>query len=156
MKCLRNKMPTDQFVEMYGLKAETAAKEIIQKEVEEKVEERKRFFTILRPKKEQVPKELSPLQLKYKEFLVKLANTSKAQLVDNQGNIISEMLVRDLPEGVKVVPQGASAIVLDGVVTQRLVDTIAGTPVKTVIGIRIGNLTKLPFGIEILTKQDLE
>ncbi|MDI6855882.1 MAG: DNA primase DnaG [Candidatus Thermoplasmatota archaeon] len=156
IKCLRNKMPTDQFIETYGLKIERVPKEEVKEVAEARTEERKRFFTILKPKKEPVPKVLSPIQLKYRELLAKLANTSKAQLVDSQGNIISEMLVRDLPDGVKAVPQSASAIVLDGVVTQRLVDTLSGSSVKTVIGVRIGNLTKLPFGIEVLTREDLE
>ncbi|MEW6069528.1 MAG: DNA primase DnaG [Candidatus Thermoplasmatota archaeon] len=156
MKCLRNKMPTDQFIETYGLKIELTPKEEVKEVAEPKIEERKKFFTILRPKKEPAPKILSPLQLKYKELLAKLGNTSKAQLVDNQGNVISELLVRDLPEGVKVVPQSATAIVMDGIVTQRLVDTLSESSVKTIVGIRIGNLTKLPFGIEILTKGDLE
>lgn len=155
MKCLRNKIPVGQFVEMYGLKLEKKVPE----EPKEVVtpEERRRFFPVLRPKKE-IKKEkiLSPAHVKYKELLTKLADSKKAQLVDSSGNVISELFVRDLPDAVKVVPDNASGLVFDGIITQRLLDTLSETKVKTVVGMRVGNVAKLPAQIEIFTKEDLE
>jgi DNA primase len=44
------------------------------------------------------------------------------------------------------------AIVFDGIITQRLVDLAAKQGVKTLIGIKIGNVNKAPENIEIITK----
>ena len=44
------------------------------------------------------------------------------------------------------------AIVFDGIITQRLVDLAANKGVKTLLGVKIGNVNKVPDNIEIMTK----
>lgn len=185
MKCLRNKIPVDQYIEMYGLKVEHAEKERFEEHraephMAQKSEEKRRIFSVLKKsptgakpplavgdfppvytpasemKKETPQKVLSPVQLKYKEHLMKLFNSSKAYFVDSSGNVISEILVRDLPDVVKTAGQNANGLILDGIITQRLLDLTSETTLKSVVGMRVGTIVKLPANITVLTKEDLE
>lgn len=182
MKCLRNKIPVDQYIEMYGLKIEHAEKERaeehrVESHMVQKGEEKKRFFPTLKKKetpyvtkatwatgdipapeikKETAQKVLSPVQLKYKEYLMKLFNSSKAYFVDSSGNVISEIFVRDLPDAVKTAGQNANGLILDGIITQRLLDLTSETTLRSVVGMKLGNVVKLPANITVLTKEDLE
>ena len=64
--------------------------------------------------------------------------------MDTQHN---PLLVKALEEVTDV-----HAIVFDGIVTQRLVDLAHNKGVKTIIGVKIGNVNKKPEGLEIMTK----
>ena len=51
--------------------------------------------------------------------------------------------------------EGVYAIVFDGVITQRLSDIASEKNVKYLIGARLGNITKKPLEIELLTFGDI-
>jgi hypothetical protein len=42
------------------------------------------------------------------------------------------------------------------VITQRLLDIAFESDVKTIVGIKVGNVTKQPESIEIYSKKDFE
>ncbi|MBU2565077.1 MAG: DNA primase, partial [Candidatus Thermoplasmatota archaeon] len=115
----------------------------------------KSVFHLLKPK-QTVKKQLSPAQTKYKETLTKLSGLSKINLLDAQGSIVSEMHVRDLPACLKNIPENGASLVFDGIITQRMLDELSNTNIKTVVGIKKGSITKQPMSLNILTKAELE
>jgi DNA primase len=46
--------------------------------------------------------------------------------------------------------------VFDGVITQRLLDIAAEKKIKTAVGAKLGNITKNPADVEVLTRDDLQ
>lgn len=159
-KALRNKIPVEQYKENMP-KAEEKTWERVEtvnthiKPVYTQPEEKKRTFHLLKPK-QAVKKELSPIQTKYRETLTKLSGLSKVNILDTNGSVVSEMHVRDLLGGLKNIPENGASLVLDGVITQRMLDELSNTNIKTVVGIQRGNITKQPVSLNILTKAELE
>jgi DNA primase len=210
MKCLRNKIPGEQFMEMYGMASENgkAAAEGREerapretKEVKEPREEapaeprpQERFDRSERPHREprdrrgreqreprepvkemppaepvtEMPaapaeaepseepsKKLSDAQLRYKTLINELSTTSKAKILDASGEVKKEVPVRDLVNTLKSNPTGVNAVVFDGIVTQRILDIAAENKITTIVGTKMGNITKQPSAVEIWTKDDL-
>ncbi len=62
------------------------------------------------------------------------------------------LLADTLKEGV----EGVTAVILDGIITQRLVDISTEIGVKTIVGVKMGNVTKQPTGLSLIIKQDLD
>jgi hypothetical protein len=63
--------------------------------------------------------------------------------------------VRDLAETLKAAKNQVDAIVFDGVITQRLLDIAADKKINTVVGAKVGNVTKQPDGVTVLAREDL-
>ena len=80
-----------------------------------------------------------------------LANTLKARFYSANLEMISEVPVRDVIKSLSET-SGVSAIVFDGIITQRLADLASKQGVKLLIGLKIGNVNKVPENIEIITK----
>ncbi len=90
-----------------------------------------------------------------KVFLLKelegLNNTLTARFYDWKHDRMSEMKVRDVIKSLETGSNIAS-IVFDGIITQRLVDLASNKGVKAIVGVKVGNVSKRPEGIEIVTK----
>ena len=110
-----------------------------------------------RAKKEVVkaPKILSPEQEKYKELLLGMASTHNAKVLNSDGDIVREIAVKSLVDSLKEDSAGANVIVFDGVISQRILDVSSENNITTVVGTRKGNISKMPAGISIWTKEDL-
>jgi len=169
MKCLRNKVPAEQFMEMYNIKvavpAEEEPKAVMAQaakaielpapsaemqerpKVEVRREERKPFV--------ESAKKLSPEQEKARDILAELSASSKARLLAEDGALIEEVAVKDLANKLRDSQTKISAVVFDGVVTQRILDIAADRKISRVIGAKLGNIAKQPTGIEVLTRDDL-
>jgi DNA primase len=234
MKCLRNKIPGEQFMEMYGMssengKAAAAAaepreerapreqrepqrereyrepreqrEEPVQEKAQERPQERPqeraerphREPRDRRPREQREPREprepvkelpvvepmtelpertsapaeepqvveaeptkkLSEAQTLYKAIINELATTSKAKILDGSGGIIKEVPVRDLVNTLKTNAKGVNAVVFDGIVTQRILDIAADNKIATIVGTKMGNITKQPASVEVWTREDL-
>lgn len=83
--------------------------------------------------------------------LNELSNTLKARLYGSEGVLIKEVAVRDVIKSIGET-NGIETIVFDGIITQRLVDIAAGRGVKTIIGVKLGNVGKKPDTLEVVTK----
>ncbi len=83
--------------------------------------------------------------------LNELSNTLKARLYGSEGVLIKEVPVRDVIKSIGET-NGIETIVFDGIITQRLVDIAAGRGVKTIIGVKLGNVGKKPDTLEVVTK----
>lgn len=146
IKALKNKLPAEQFAEMYNIK--------IKKIDTGKNEEKK----IGEPKKSTEIKEtsiLTPEQQNYKAVLNDIAGSLKAVILDENGKEIKKIPIRELTDRLKQ-GKNVSAVIFDGIITQRLLDIAVDKGINTIVGVKIGNVTKLPTSIKTLTKDDLQ
>jgi DNA primase len=80
-----------------------------------------------------------------------LGNTLKARFYNANLQHVSEVPVRDVIKSLSE-SRDVHAIVFDGIITQRLADLASKQGVKLLIGLKIGNVNKVPENIEIITK----
>ncbi|MFQ6128366.1 MAG: DNA primase DnaG [Thermoplasmata archaeon] len=146
MKSLRNKIPAEQYIEMYGLTG-------IEKKIEEPefVEATTTDVGKVRPERK-----LTPRLEKFKDILVALSGSSKARLLDEEDHVANEIPVRDLVDSLRTSNRALSAVVFDGIITQRILDIAADKGMTAVVGSKLGNVTKQPTAIEVWTRRDFE
>ncbi len=123
IKALRNKIPVEQ---LHFVKAK---KEEKPKEKVEKTD----LITALKKHKEEVEGKLI------------------ARLLDKNLEVIKEVPVRDLVRVLKTDNTKTSSIVFDGVITQRLIDLAAKKEINYLVGVRLGNVVKIPTNVKIIT-----
>ena len=220
MKCLRNKIPGEQFMEMYGMSVDTSKavaepreergpvkdqpreqpkereqrEEPVETRVQERLSERphreprdrkgrelKEQKEVREPVKELPPSEpvielpekveeggeepepqepvptknLSEVQTRYKAMINDLSTTSKARILDAEGEVLKEVPVRELVNTLKANMKGVAAVVFDGIITQRILDIAAEGKISAIVGTKMGNITKQPTAVEVWTKDDL-
>ena len=127
--------------------------------IEEPVEEEKPKETkkprSLRGKKLITDKVLTPEQESYRDMLLELSTTHNAKVLDNNNEVIRQVAVKSLVNSLKEDDDDVSAIVFDGVISQRIIDVSSEKGIKTVVGTRKGNISKMPADVTIWTKEDL-
>ncbi len=169
VKCLRNKIPADQFAEMFNLTSGNHRNGDKTDRSQGRRDDRQRHDDDRgrrRPERSGGPstsskddrdtgKRLSPEQSRLKEILTELNTTSKAKLLDEGGNALMEVQVAKLADTLKDEGARAKAVVLDGIITQRVLDLAVEKDITTVVGVKVGNVAKLPTNVTVLTKEDL-
>jgi len=152
MKSLKNKIPREQFMDMYNIK-------IVEnkKEEKEKTQKAKRdFFSKSKEKnKSEDVKINKDKQKNYESILNDISGSLKAVLFDESGKELKKIPVRELTDEIKK-GGNISTIVFDGIVTQRLLDIANNKSVKEIVGIKLGNVIKMPKSVKVLTKTDFE
>ena len=170
MKALKNKIPAEQYAEMYDIKIEKKeaqelpkkpqksskkrkTEEKIDEEVEEVIEEKIEE----KSKGEEVKQEkiISEKQKSYKKTLNEISGSLRAVLFDKSGKKLNKIPVRQLTDSLKK-SNNISTVVFDGIITQRLLDIANSKNVEEIIGIKLGNVVKMPSTVKVLTKKDLE
>jgi DNA primase len=169
VKCLRNKIPADQFAEMFNLTSGNHRNGDKTDRPQSRRDDRQRHdddrgrrrgerssgpSTSSRDDRD-TGKKLSPEQSRLKEVLTELNTTSKAKLLDEAGNALMEVQVAKLADTLKDEGARAKAVVLDGIITQRVLDLAVEKDITTVVGVKVGNVAKLPTNVTVLTKEDL-
>lgn len=165
MKALKNKIPAEQYAEMYDIKFERkedtpkqpgkSSKKVKQ---EEKASEKSK---IVKVKAEDTKKDkekdriISDKQKSYGKILSDISGSLKAVLFDNDDKEIKKIPVRELTDSLKK-SDNISTVVFDGIITQRLLDIANSKNIKEIVGIKIGNVVKMPTSVKVLTKKDLE
>jgi len=91
----------------------------------------------------------------YHNHYQKIKGESKAILINNKKQIAEEIHIRDLAENMKNSNGEILTIILDGIVTQRLVDIASEVGVRTIVATKIGNIRTKPKNIKIIVKDDL-
>ncbi len=86
---------------------------------------------------------------KVKAALKELEGTLKARMLDESLATSSEVPIREIMKYLSSATQ-AYAIVLDGIVTQRLLDLAEQKGAKFVVGLRAGNISRKPAGLHIV------
>ena len=100
-------------------------------------------------------KKLSAAQEKYRGMINELSSTSKAKIMDQMGGVRKEVPVKELVNTLKAETEPISAVVFDGIVTQRILDIAAEQKIGTLVGTKMGNVTKQPGSVDVWTKEDL-
>ena len=100
-------------------------------------------------------KTLSPEQQTYRDMLLDMASTHNAKILNSNNEIIREIAVKSLVDSLKSDSSSVCTIVFDGVISQRILDVSSSNGIQTIVGTRKGNITKMPAGITIWTKEDL-
>lgn len=89
------------------------------------------------------------------EELKKLSGTLEAVLYDGNWNQVERIPVKDLVDYIMKTDKNVNAIIMDGIVTQRLVDAASVRGVKLVVGSRIGLISKKPADMVIVSSEEL-
>ncbi|MGD0818119.1 MAG: DNA primase DnaG [Methanomassiliicoccales archaeon] len=100
-------------------------------------------------------KKLSAAQEKYRGMINELSSTSKAKIMDVQGAVRKEVPVKELVNTLKGETEPISTVVFDGIITQRILDIAAEQKIGTIVGTKMGNITKQPSSVDVWTKEDL-
>ena len=98
---------------------------------------------------------VSPEALRFRPHVEALKGTLTARILDPEDKVVEEIAVRDLASRLKAYKDDVLSVVFDGVITQRLVDIASSNAIKSLIGIKIGNIAKIPADMEILTSKML-
>ncbi len=85
--------------------------------------------------------------------LDELSGTLRSRLYDASGNILKEMPIRDLLQTIQSA-SGCYAIVLDGVITQRLVDLALQKGIRAIYGVKANQMQRKHSDIVLYTKEN--
>jgi DNA primase len=97
----------------------------------------------------------SPEAVRFRPHVEALKGTLTARILDSEDKVIEEIAVRDLATRLKTYKDNIWSVVFDGVITQRLVDIASSNAIKNLIGVKIGNIAKVPADMEVLTSSML-
>ncbi len=109
----------------------------------------------IRGRKPVTDKVLSPEQTIYRDILRELASTHNAKTLNIENQIINELPVKSLVDTLRENSEGVAVIVFDGIISQRIVNVASEKNIQTVVGVKKGNIPKMPAGITLWTKEDL-
>jgi len=162
MKALKNKIPAEQYAEMYDIKLEKNKegrdkKEMLMKEfaAKEKAEEKAKGEEPEESEDDEKPKVMTEKQKNYGAILNEISGSLKAVLFDQNDKEIKKIPVRELTDALKK-SENISAVVFDGIITQRLLDIANSKNIKEIIGIKMGYVVKIPASVRVLTKKDIQ
>lgn len=91
---------------------------------------------------------------KAKELFQSLNGTLEAVLLDESLNEIGRFPISELVQRMEGA-NGASYLIFDGIVTQRLIDSASKIGIKGIIGHRTGELQRIPNDLRISTFKEL-
>jgi hypothetical protein len=91
---------------------------------------------------------------KVKEVFPSINGTLEAMLLDETLTEKGRMPISELVA--KLDGSGASYLIFDGIVTQRLIDAAGKASVKGIIGHRVGEIKNMPNGLSVGTFRDLQ
>ncbi len=100
------------------------------------------------------PKLAAPLVTKIKEVYKSIDGTLESVILDAKMKPIVQIPVNQLVEQLGK-QKNAKTVVFDGIITQRLVDASEGVGVKTLVGHRVGDLSKKPADLAVATFEQL-
>ncbi len=87
---------------------------------------------------------------KYKEFINMVYGKMEALLIKDK-KVIAKVPISELIEELEKINDNVDLLVMDGIITQRLIDVSLRKGIKEVIGVRKGSLARIPEGIKIYT-----
>jgi len=148
MKALKNKIPAEQYAEMYDIKLE-------KKESTGKEKTGKKPEQIPEKAKEEKQRIITEKQKNYASILNEISGSLKAVLFDKNNKELKKIPVRELTDALKK-SDNIFTVVFDGIVTQRLLDIANSKNIKEIVGMKMGNVVKMPTSVNVLTKKDLE
>jgi DNA primase len=153
MKSLKNKIPAEQYAEMYDIKLEKKEKELEPKK--QKREQKMKQRSEETVEENQKAEGSDEKQSNYAAMLDEISGSLKAVLIDGNGKELKKIPVRELTDELKK-SDNISTVVFDGIITQRLLDIAKNKNIMQIVGIKIGNVVKMPTSVKVLTKKDVQ
>jgi DNA primase len=132
MKSLKNKIPTEQYMEMH------------------RMEKKSNNNKAGRKKNGIDDSKLNDVQRNYQKLLSDVKGTRTAILLDGDGKETGRVEVGSLIDALS--SNKVRTIIFDGITTQRLVDNAFEKGVKTIISTKRGDLSKIPTSITVITE----
>ena len=151
MKSLKNKIPAEQYAEMYDIKfgkdEDKEESNFKQKNEQKKKEEPK----VSKQEKEEVKIDKTK---HYFSILDEVSGSLKAVLLDKNDTEIKKIPVRELTDELKK-SKNITTVVFDGIITQRLLDIANIKNITKIVGMKLGNVEKKPKSVKVLTRKDM-
>ncbi len=162
MKCLRDKVSAELFMEQNkwarpgfsGVKAKSSDKKTrrgtkSKSSKEEKATPKEKEVT------EKVPAEAAVASSVFMEQLDQLQGTKNARLLMGD-EVADEVSISNLQEVLETRKNnGANTLVMDGIITQRLIELVPKAGIKIIVAEKKGPLPRDPVGITMFTREDL-
>jgi DNA primase len=162
MKCLRDKVSAELFMEQNkwarpgfsGAKAKSSDKKThrgtkSKSSKEEKATPKEKEVT------EKVPAEAAVASSVFMEQLDQLQGTKNARLLMGD-KVADEVSISNLQEVLETRKNnGANTLVMDGIITQRLIELVPKAGIKIIVAEKKGPLPRNPVGITMFTREDL-
>ncbi len=142
VKALRNKLPIEQVLEQKNKKKPS-------QNTRNQPEPAPRVAPV-------EPSEPSPIERSFRNYVEALNGTMNAVLLDAEGKVLKEVAVRNLASALKESNGLVKSVVFDGVITQRILDIAAEKELDYLIGVKIGNVAKMPLSVKVLTVEDIQ
>jgi DNA primase len=176
LKCLRNKIPINQYLEMSGFESTGATREPREDRGEgerddrngrrDRREDRERERERLPPPPQRAPPPppppppaanlpLPPDLQRYFDLLGGVENASRALFVGEDDTVFAEAPIKEMFDTLATVPPTTKALIFDGIVSQRLLDVAQEKGIGTVVATKLGPVGKIPENLRIFTKADL-
>ncbi|MGI0070936.1 MAG: DNA primase DnaG [Thermoplasmata archaeon] len=178
LKCLRNKIPINQYLEMSGFESTGATREPREDRGEggdrgERRDDRgsdrgrrdDRDRERMPPPPQRAPPPpppaaappppMPPELAHYFELLGGVENASRALFVGEDDSVVLEAPIKEMFEALATAPAQTKAVIFDGIVSQRLLDVAQEKGIGTVVATRLGPVGKIPEKLRIYTKADL-
>ncbi len=138
-KALRNKMPVEQYLATHDLGIE-------KEEHKEQPKEVKKEKKVDKKEENKEEKKLSKLD----SLFIELNEKKEAAILKND-KVLTRIPLNEFIDKLKEFKEKADTIVTGGVISQRLVDVALQKGINKIIGYKIGNVTKRPLSLKIIT-----
>jgi len=145
MKSLKNKIPAEQYAEMYDIE--------MFKDEDKEQSKKKQSNNKSSSSSSQKKSSSKGKSTDYFSVLDEVSGSLKAVLLDKKDKEIKKIPVRELTDELKK-SKNIETVVFDGIITQRLLDISHNKNVKTVVGMKMGNVVKTPKSVKVVTKKD--
>lgn len=90
------------------------------------------------------------------EHVEETAGAGTARLLDRELDLVAEVPAGDLLDAIVEADAAPATVVLDGSLTQRVLDAAAQRGVERVVAQETGEFTKQPTGVRVILADDLE
>ena len=152
MKCLRDKVSAELFMEQN--KWSRPGSKSPKKAPKSKGKDSKKKDPKPAPK-EEAPSEPVKASPVFAEQLDQLQGTKNARLLVGD-EVADEVSISGLQEVLETHKNnGVNTLVMDGIITQRLIELVPKAGIKTIVAEKKGPLPREPVGITMFTREDL-
>jgi len=153
MKALKNKIPTEQYMEMHGMEPPKNNRSKKKKDRDRQEPEQRESKE---ERKEDRESRLNDTQKQHKNLLDQVKGDHVALLLDGEGKEIEKVKVDGLVDALSKSKNKVHTVVFDGITTQRLVDTAFDSGVSVIVSKKKGDLSKVPAKLTIVTEDNLQ
>ena len=176
VKCLRNKIPINQYLEMTGFESTGSTRAPMDERAEggegsgARRDDRggRREGGDRGPPPSPLPRPapvptatppaamLTPRLQGFFQLLGGIENTSKSLFLGPDDAVLGEAQVKEMIDTLSQLSSPAKTIIFDGIVSQRLLDVAHEKGIETVVASRMGAVGKIPGSVQIYTRADVE